>query len=54
MSENYITKVNLKRKKLKVSELGDDGEPVDNSSNIFIDNLMSDSLNIPVKELFDF
>ena len=44
MSENYITKVNLKREKLEVSKLGNDGRAVDNSSNIFIDNLVSDYL----------
>lgn len=44
MSENYTAKVNLKREKLGVSKIGDDGEPVDNSSNILIDNLFSDYL----------
>jgi len=44
MTENYTSKVNLKREKLKVSKLGNDGQPIDNSSEIFIENLVSDYL----------
>ena len=40
MSEEYTTKINLKREKLGVSNLDSSGLPTDNSSQIYIENVI--------------
>lgn len=45
MNKEYITNVSLKRKKIGVSELGTNGLPIDNSSELYVKKIVLNYLS---------